>query len=631
MSDDGLSESTQLGEYIIGDRLAAGGMAEIYHAKSLRPGLYDRPIVLKRMHEHLAKNREFVNMFVDEARISTRLDHPNIVQLYDFQATSDGLYIILEYIDGPDLLSLLKGGARRKQAMPPEIAVYILCHVLEALDYAHTVELHGRNVGIVHRDVSPGNVLISQLGRVKLADFGIARANDRQRETASGTLKGKYGYMSPEQVEAKDLDGRSDIFAAGVVLAELLMSKRLFVAPNQLDVLLMVRSCDLTRLHNNGRHIDPALMRIIEKSLQRDRADRFATAGEFRDELSAWLSRGKARMSSAVLRAYIAELEAGGFIMASVRGEEVGSITMSGTNTRAASKGALKAAEIGRQLFDLGTMASSQMDLTLGAAGVTTIGDRPQVLKQLDEDTLSRPIRARDALETGKGALGTLMPFDLIGSLARGKRAGLLTLERDTILKEAYFVDGHPIFVASNDPQERFGQFLLLRGLITESQLDRALATMPHFGGRLGQAMVGLKLLQPVDAVHLLAEQVRDKLLRASCWDHGRFVWQEDVLTPNEVVPLHLSSHRIVARAVQLLSEEKLSEWAKPRASKRPNLLSLAPYEDYGFGPSLTSRLQMMDGKLTITELLNTVSGEATRVLTAAIYTLLACNPDREH
>jgi hypothetical protein len=222
------------------------------------------------------------------------------------------------------------------------------------------------------------------------------------------------------------------------------------------------------------------------------------------------------------------------------------------------------------------------------------------------------------------------MPLDLIGSLACSKRTGLLTLERDTISKEAYFVDGHPIFVASNDPQERFGQFLLLRGLITESQLNRAIATMPHFGGRLGQAMVGLKLLRPVDAVHLLAEQVHDKLLRASCWDYGRFVWQEGVLNPHEIVPLHLSSYRIVARGVQLLSEAKLAEWAKPRGPQRPNLLAMAPYEHYGFGPALAKRLQMMDGTRTISDILSTVSAQGTRVLTAAIYSLIACNMDGE-
>ncbi len=625
MADEGLGASIQLGEYILGELLAAGGMAEIYHATCSNAGRFRKPIVLKRMHEHLARDREFVTMFVDEARISTRLDHPNIVQLYDFQATSDGLYIILEYVDGPDLLSLLKGGARRRTAMPAEIAVYILCHVLEALDYAHSVELSGRNMGVVHRDVSPGNVLISRQGHVKLADFGIARANDRQRETATGTLKGKYGYMSPEQVEAKHLDGRSDVFAAAIVLSELLMSKRLFAAPNQLDVLLMVRSADLSRLHQNASHIDPELLAIIVKALQRDRVDRYASAGDFRDALADWLSRGTTRMSAQVLKGYIEELESGGFIKRATRGEGPNSITISGTNTQAASQGAQQAAQLGRQIFDLGTMVTDQMDMTLGAAGVTVISSRPEALRNIDDQPLSKPVHTQEALRLGRGELGTLMPMDLIGGIASSKRSGLLTLDRDTVMKEVYFVDGHPIFVASNDPQERFGQFLLLRGLLTERQLDKAIATMPHFGGRLGQALVGLKLLRPVDAVQLLTEQVREKLLRCCCWEEGRFVWQEGATNPHEIVPLHLSSFRIVARGVQLLPEEQLSNWSQAHLESRPNLAAMAPYEEYGFGPSLSKRLESLDGTRSVGEVVSSVSGKGTRVLSAAVYALMAC------
>lgn len=633
MADEKLAANAQLGQYILGDRLAAGGMAEIYHASSIEPGRFSRPIVLKRMHKHLAENHEFVSMFVDEARISSRLDHPNIVQLFDFEATSEGLYIILEYVDGPDLLSLLRGAASRRTAMPAEIAVYIVCHVLEALDYAHSMTVGGRQLSIVHRDVSPGNVLISRLGRVKLADFGIARANDRQRETATGTLKGKYGYMSPEQIDAKHLDGRSDIFSVGIVLAELLMSKRLFSAPNQLDVLLQVRSADLSRLHKNGSHIDKKLLAIMQKALQRDREARHATAGEFRDELADWLAAGKTRMSTGVLQKYIAELEQGGHISPATRGEGTGSITMSGSTTQASFRKARGAAQMGRELFELGTMGNDDLDLTLGAPGVTMISSRPAVLRELDErdyEEVSIEVcsDAKAALDLGRGQLDPLMPLDLMGALASGKRTGLLTLERDEVLKEAYFVDGHPVFVASNDPQERLGQFLVLRGLLTPEQLKRALATMSHFGGRLGQALVGLKLLRPVDAVHLLAEQVAEKLLRACCWDHGVYVWQEDAPNPHPTVALDLNSCRIVTRGVQLLPTERIAEWVALRADTRPNLSMAAPFHAYGFGPSLVKRLQTMDGSRTIEDLLSRASQKSITVLSAALYAVIACEPE---
>ena len=626
MEDEKLGQSSQLGQYILGERLAAGGMAEIFHARCITPGRFDRPIVLKRMHKHLAEDRDFVSMFVDEARISTRLDHPNIVQLFDFQANSDGLYIILEYIDGPDLLSLLKGAARRRTTMPPEIAAYIACHILEALDYAHGMEINGSPMGVVHRDVSPGNVLISQHGRVKLADFGIARANDRQRETATGTLKGKYGYMSPEQIEAQHLDGRSDIFSTAIVLAELLMSKRLFRAPNQLDVLLMVRSGDLSRLERHGQHIEPTLMRILHKALARDPEQRHATAGEFRDELAEWLATRKTRMSTALLKKYIRELTDGGFIKPASQGEGTGSLTMSGTATRAMSRAAKGAAQVGRELFELGTMGS--VDMMLGAPGVTVITSRPEALREIDDEyedvTVETPLVASEALDAGHGELGFLLPLDLVGAIAANSLTGLLTLERDDVNKQAYFENGHPIFVASNDPQERFGQFLVLKGLITPEQLKGAIATMPHFGGKLGQALVGLHLLKPVDAVHLLAQQVAEKLLRASCWDHGRFVWEEGKENPHDVVALHLSSYRIVARAVQLLSKDRLDEWLRTRRDTFPNLAQYAPYDKYGFGPSLSKQLLIMDGSRSLGELVDSVSSKGAAVVSAAAYALIS-------
>jgi hypothetical protein len=235
-----------------------------------------------------------------------------------------------------------------------------------------------------------------------------------------------------------------------------------------------------------------------------------------------------------------------------------------------------------------------------------------------------RPQTAKEALQQGKGQLGHLMPLDLIGAIGANALSGLLTLERDDILKEAYFLRGDPVFVASNDPQERLGQFLLLRGLLTPEQLEAALATMPHFGGRLAQALVGLKLLKPVDAINLLAEQVREKLLRTCCWDDGRFVWEQDKLNPHVSVALRLNSTNIVARAVRLLSEEQLRVWAKSRLSEKPRLNSASPYEAYEFGPALRSLLDTMDGSRSIGELLNSVSGASHRVVSAAVYALRA-------
>ncbi len=621
MVDEQLAE-IRLGQYRLGELLASGGMGEVFHANCVIPSRMNRPIVLKRMHKHLAEDKKFVSMFVEEARISSLLDHPNIVQLFDFEATSEGLYIILEYIDGPDLLSLLKAGAKRKAGMPPEIAVYITCHLLEALDYAHNLEVNGKTLGIVHRDVSPGNILVNRHGRIKLADFGIASASDRQRGT-DGSLKGKYGYMSPEQLAANPLDGRTDIFSAGIVLAELLMSKRLFSAPAQLDVLMMVRNANLVRLDDHGSHIDPALQTIIRKALKINKQNRYATAGEFRDALAGWLSKQKTRMSAALLNSYIRDLEKNGFMSQAARGVDTGTITISGTNTKAASLAALGAARRGRHEFD---RASGS---TLGTSNITHInGGAFLPDTDIEEPVCEEAISAQEALRRKSGELSSVLPLHLVGEIFAQKKTGLLTLASNSIVKQAYFVDGHPTVVHSNDPTERFGQYLIQRGLLTEIQLKKALKAAPHFGGHLGNTLVGLELLQPVDAVQLLVDQVSLKLQNSFCWDVGRYSWQEGKINTQTSIELKLNSCRQVAHGVGNLSEEQIGAWIDAHNTAAPDLSALAPFDAYGFGPSLSKRLQTMNGNRSIEDLLSKARKKSLPILGAAILCLYACNPE---
>ena len=171
-------------------------------------------------------------MFIDEAKLTAQLTHPKIVQILDFGEVSGQFFIALEFVDGFDALGLLRTAAQKRARLPRALAVFIISEVLEALDYAHNArDMEGKPMQIVHRDISPSNVFMSKRGDVKLGDFGIAHAQRRESKTQAGTLKGKYGYMSPEQVVGQSIDARSDLFAVGVLLAELLMGRRLFTAP----------------------------------------------------------------------------------------------------------------------------------------------------------------------------------------------------------------------------------------------------------------------------------------------------------------------------------------------------------------------------------------------------------------
>jgi serine/threonine protein kinase len=275
-------------------------MAELYRAVMTGAHDFHKPVVIKKILPHLAADPEFVAMFIDEAKLTAQLVHPKIVQVFELGRLEDSeLFIAMEWVDGIDVLTMLRDYARRGERVPAEIAVHVLSEVLDALDYAHQARSNdGEPLGIVHRDISPGNVLVSSRGDVKLTDFGIARAAANQSRTNAGTLKGKYGYMSPEQVVNANLDGRSDIFACGVVLAEMLMGRRLFIADSELDVLLMVRDVRLDRLHKYGREIDAALQPVLQRALRRNPGDRYASARDFRDSLADWMFQKRLRLGS---------------------------------------------------------------------------------------------------------------------------------------------------------------------------------------------------------------------------------------------------------------------------------------------------------------------------------------------
>ena len=260
------------GRYTLLERLAVGGMAEVFRAKISSSHGFQKILVIKRILPHLAADPGFVAMFIDEAKLTAQLTHPKIVQILDFGEVNGHYFTALEFIDGFDALGLLRIAAQKRTRIPTQLAVFIVDEILEALDYAHNArDMEGKSMQIVHRDISPSNIFISKRGDVKLGDFGIAHAKRRESKTQAGTLKGKYGYMSPEQVVGRPVDNRSDLFAVGVVLAELLTGRRLFSAPADLDVLLKVRDVHLDRLDKYGKDIPAALDRIVRRALKKIR------------------------------------------------------------------------------------------------------------------------------------------------------------------------------------------------------------------------------------------------------------------------------------------------------------------------------------------------------------------------
>ncbi len=271
----------QLGRYRLLARLAVGGMAEIYLARQTGIHGFERLVVVKRILPHLAEERRFVEMFFDEARIAAQLNHPNIVQIFDLCQEGDESFIAMEYLEGESLGYLSSEAVRLRRALPFPVCAGIIAQVCDGLEYAHRLrDEKGRELRIVHRDVSPHNIIVLFSGMVKLVDFGIAKAASQMHETRVGTLKGKLAYMSPEQCRSEAVDQRSDIFSLGIVLWELLTGRRLFKRGNEPAIISAIVAEDAP----DPKVVRPALPRelaaVALRALRRDPAERFESAAE---------------------------------------------------------------------------------------------------------------------------------------------------------------------------------------------------------------------------------------------------------------------------------------------------------------------------------------------------------------
>ncbi len=265
-------------------------MAEVFKAKAFGVEGFERIVAVKRILPNIAEDKEFITMFVDEAKIAVQLNHANVAQIFDLGKVDDSYFIALEFVHGKDLRAIFDFCRTMGENMPVAQACFITMKVCEGLDYAHNKrDASGRELGLVHRDISPQNVLLSYEGEVKIIDFGIAKAAGKASKTQAGILKGKFGYMSPEQVRGMPLDRRSDIFSLGIVLYELLTGERLFVGESDFSTLEKVRNVEILPPSTYNRKIPDELERIVLKALSKDVEDRYQNAIDLHDELQAFM------------------------------------------------------------------------------------------------------------------------------------------------------------------------------------------------------------------------------------------------------------------------------------------------------------------------------------------------------
>lgn len=296
------------GRYYLTQKIAMGGMAEIFRAKSIGAEGFEKTVVIKRILPHFCEDESFVTMFQDEARVAAHLNHANVVQIFDFDEVDGLYYIAMEYVEGQDLKRVLDIGAKLGNPMSIAQAVHCMIEAGQGLDYAHKREVDGKPLNIIHRDISPHNIMVSYNGEVKIMDFGIAKAASRSTKTRVGTVKGKCAYMSPEQARGKPLDGRSDLFALGVCLWEMLSGKRLFVGESDFETLNNVLRAEVPSLCDMNPDVPKELDEIIQRALDRDVDARQKDVSAWIGDLRRWFYSAVSDPAAVTLKSYMHSL-----------------------------------------------------------------------------------------------------------------------------------------------------------------------------------------------------------------------------------------------------------------------------------------------------------------------------------
>ena len=600
-------------------RLAVGGTAEVFMARPLDPSAEPRKLIVKRLLPHFVADPEGRTMFEREAALHALVHHENVVRVYASGSVGSEPWLAMEFVDGCDLYRLLRrlGGHARKLGVG--VATHIARDVLAALASVHSArDPSGQPAGIVHGDVTPSNVYLSVQGRAKLGDFGIARAMNRAPRRASGgeLLKGKFGYLSPEQVAGEPFDHRADLFSVATVLAEMLLGKPLFGGSGQLAVLLAIRDCHIDDLIEARSQLPDGLFAVLERSLSRDPSHRYPTAEALSVELAPF--DGGDQHSRSEIGALVRWVQSAPSV------EQIRSVRQSAGKIRAAiSARHSTAVDEERPTSEYAPIPSTvitRAGTRLGpwpfarlveaiATGEIARGDqveymgRPAAAVESIDD-LSRFLPPRTVTTNRLAGVGApdfadqmTLPalvsvlFRVLESDATGvlfAEGGVLEAGRQAHAdglnwnengrKELYFLQGRLHHVASNNASELLGQYLVRHGTISREELDFALAVLPRYGGRMGETLVSLGLVSSLDVFRAIRDQGRDRMVGLFRWTTGKLAFFAGQTSPHVEFPLDFELVPLIFSGVEAAEPDET-----PMTTWRPHL-------DVKVGPMPTSR-----------------------------------------
>ena len=518
------------GKYILFDKISSGGMADVFRAKVLGIRGFTKTVAIKRIHAHLLERTQFLRMFTDEAKIASRLVHPNIVQIYDLGEAEESPYIAMEYVAGRDVFRVLQRLGALGRRCPWGLATRIVDEVCTGLHFAHEFRSpDGQPQEIVHRDISPRNIIITYNGVVKLTDFGVARARDREEETEHGVIKGKVRYLSPEAAYAREVDRRSDLFSLGIVFAEMLIMAPLRTGDNEMAMLLDIRKGEFDR--KRFAAVPEPLQAVLERALEDNPEDRYPTAMDFAADLALSLDENSTPMSEADLATFMHSLFAEDIEKEEARDEEV---------ERELQKIAKEEATQ-RQKAPATQDAGSGNPLNI----FTEHGPGPMPVPHVEEKD------RRPSVPDEEGSIHQVSLCHILHQIHESGASGLIDFRRQPIKKTIQMENGEPVFAESNLECELFGEHMVTQGLLSREQHRETLDFAARKGIRFTEALLALDVCTPNVVFQQLSGQVRSRILDLFSWITGTYSIYRNIPISEAGLPLNLSTYTMIHEGVQ--------------------------------------------------------------------------------
>jgi len=541
----------RFGGYELIEKIGIGGMAEVYRARAVSQEGVERTLVIKKILPEHAANQAFIRMLVAEARVSSLLHHGNIVQVFELGEIDGQYYIAMEYVPGPDLLTVLTAATDAHLRVPLDLALFIISEVCNGLDYAHkATDPQGRPLNLVHRDISPSNVLVSDQGAVKLMDFGVAsadlgrRGRKRAIEQPAGPLKGKLGYMAPEQVSTRTVDHRADLFALGIVLFETLTLKRLFLGTSDLQTLANVRDAQIEPKLARHPYIPEEVQAILRRALAKDPVKRYPDAAAFREAILDYLFTQRLRVTNRKLARFLGDLDWHDTTRQTRLRDDAPNppktpspppVPATGPDTpptTLSTKAELQAATFHLRQVSGQPLGPIDYETLLGLIHRRAITPNEPLrvdsspwttLEKLAAhlDLPEKRLRPDTTPPSQQGPLNRLVLPTLLHQLVTTGANATLRVTDGPRTKSLTLVRGELVGTRSNDPAERLGHFMLTRGLLDAAALAAAIIASAQHETRLGDALVADGTLTPHALVEALQDQLRARALELFGWRQG--------------------------------------------------------------------------------------------------------------